>query len=53
MCVINLEGMVQHVNAPFLRLFGYRRGELEGTNVAKIMVGGWWVGSTSGGVGGC
>ena len=24
------EGMVQFVNEPFLRLFGYRKGELEG-----------------------
>lgn len=35
--MINLEGLVQHVNAPFLRLFGYRKGELEGCNVMCIM----------------
>lgn len=28
---------MQHVNEPFLRLFGYRKGELEGSNVARIM----------------
>ena len=31
------EGLVQHVNEPFLRLFGYRKGELEGSNVMRIM----------------
>ena len=25
------------MNDPFLRLFGYRKGELEGSNVARIM----------------
>lgn len=24
-CIISLEGLVQHVNAPFLRMFGYRK----------------------------
>lgn len=28
---------MQFVNEPFLRLFGYRKGELEGSNVARIM----------------
>jgi PAS domain-containing protein len=32
-----LQGLVQHVNDPFLRLFGYRKGELEGCNVSRIM----------------
>lgn len=37
------------MNAPFLRLFGYRRGELEGCNVMKIMVGGGsWRGPPAG-----
>ncbi|KAL4422853.1 hypothetical protein ABPG75_009050 [Micractinium tetrahymenae] len=36
-CVINLEGLVQHVNEAFLRMFGFRKGELEGNNVSRIM----------------
>lgn len=35
--LINIEGRVQYTNGAFLRLFGYRKGELEGQNVAQIM----------------
>ena len=36
-CIINLEGLIQHVNAAFLRLLGYRKGELEGCNIMRLM----------------
>ncbi|GAB4819763.1 hypothetical protein N2152v2_006809 [Parachlorella kessleri] len=35
--MINSDGMIQHINQPALKLFGYRKGELEGANVSQLM----------------
>ncbi|GAB4819670.1 hypothetical protein N2152v2_006716 [Parachlorella kessleri] len=35
--MINCEGMIQHVNQPALKLFGYRKGEAEGCNISALM----------------
>ncbi|GAB4819671.1 hypothetical protein N2152v2_006717 [Parachlorella kessleri] len=35
--MINGEGMIQHINHAALVLFGYRKGELEGSNLNQLM----------------
>ncbi|GAB4819680.1 hypothetical protein N2152v2_006726 [Parachlorella kessleri] len=35
--LINSEGLIQHINNPALQLFGYRKGELEGSNISALM----------------
>ncbi|WIA17635.1 hypothetical protein OEZ85_014441 [Tetradesmus obliquus] len=36
-CVINATGTIQMANKVLLKMFGYRKGELEGKNVALLM----------------
>ncbi|GAB4819764.1 hypothetical protein N2152v2_006810 [Parachlorella kessleri] len=35
--MINSEGMIQHVNQPALKMFGYRKGEADGANISALM----------------
>ena len=42
-CIISLDGLVQHVNAPFLRMFGYRKvGWGRGCRPAAARAGKCW-----------